>query len=196
MILERASETGPGQPPLLSHILSPDQALVSWLLGRYQPQADLRPHTSLSLPQADDANRLLWRGVLPDVLPLAELADRVEKALSRAPLTIAGGDKQVRRIAWCTGAAQNYIEQAAQLGVDAFLSGEVSEPTRVERWRLARDVVNRLSDAMGRPRVTPSGVESELHSMTRELSPSSRGASSPSRSAMSATARYIAPVSR
>ena len=37
------------------------------------------------------------------------------------------------------------------------------------RWRLARDVVNRLSDAMGRPRVAASGVESELHTMTREL---------------------------
>jgi uncharacterized RDD family membrane protein YckC len=37
------------------------------------------------------------------------------------------------------------------------------------RWRLARDVVNRLTDVMGRPRVPASRVESELHSMTREL---------------------------
>ena len=33
----------------------------------------------------------------------------------------------LRRIAWCTGAAQSYFEQAIALGVDAFLTGEISE---------------------------------------------------------------------
>ena len=32
-------------------------------------------------------------------------------------------------MAWCTGAAQNYIEAALALGVDAFISGEISEQT-------------------------------------------------------------------
>ena len=32
-------------------------------------------------------------------------------------------------IGWCTGAAQGYIEQAAELGLDAYLSGEISEQT-------------------------------------------------------------------
>ena len=35
----------------------------------------------------------------------------------------------MKKIGWCTGAAQNYIEQAAALGMDAFISGEVSEQT-------------------------------------------------------------------
>ena len=39
------------------------------------------------------------------------------------------GDHAVERLAWCTGAAQGFIEAAAARGVDAFLSGEVSEPT-------------------------------------------------------------------
>ena len=32
-------------------------------------------------------------------------------------------------MAWCTGAAQDVLEQAIGLGVDAFLTGEVSERT-------------------------------------------------------------------
>jgi putative NIF3 family GTP cyclohydrolase 1 type 2 len=35
----------------------------------------------------------------------------------------------IRRVGWCTGAAQSYLEQAADLGLDAFVSGEVSEQT-------------------------------------------------------------------
>jgi putative NIF3 family GTP cyclohydrolase 1 type 2 len=31
------------------------------------------------------------------------------------------------RIAWCSGGAQSYFEQAVALGVDAFLTGEISE---------------------------------------------------------------------
>ena len=72
---------------------------------------------------------LVWRGELARELPLDELAGRVGAALGRAPLAVAGGERPVRRIAWCSGAAQGYIEQAAGLGVDAYLSGEISEPT-------------------------------------------------------------------
>ena len=32
-------------------------------------------------------------------------------------------------MAWCSGGGQGYFEQAAALGVDAFLSGEISEHT-------------------------------------------------------------------
>jgi putative NIF3 family GTP cyclohydrolase 1 type 2 len=31
-------------------------------------------------------------------------------------------------VAWCSGGGQDYFEQAVALGVDAFLSGEISEP--------------------------------------------------------------------
>ncbi len=49
--------------------------------------------------------------------------------LDRQPLAIEGDSKSIRSIAWCTGAAQNYIELAVAAGVDAYLTGEVSEPT-------------------------------------------------------------------
>ncbi len=72
---------------------------------------------------------LLWGGVLDRVQPLETFGARVGEVLGRAPLLISGGVHPVRRLAWCTGAADRLIEQAADLGFDAFLSGEVSEPT-------------------------------------------------------------------
>jgi len=32
-------------------------------------------------------------------------------------------------VAWCTGAAQSFFEDAIALGVDAYISGEISEQT-------------------------------------------------------------------
>lgn len=68
-------------------------------------------------------------GRLNEALSAAAFAARVEERLGRTPLLISGGDHPIRTIAWCTGAAQSYIGQAAELGVDAFLSGEISEQT-------------------------------------------------------------------
>jgi dinuclear metal center YbgI/SA1388 family protein len=55
----------------------------------------------------------------------AHLADR----LGRQPLHVAGNDAPIRRLAWCTGAAQSSIDVALEAGADAFLTGEASEPT-------------------------------------------------------------------
>ena len=55
----------------------------------------------------------------------AHLADR----LGRAPLHVAGNDAPIRRLAWCTGAAQSSIDVALEAGADAFLTGEASEQT-------------------------------------------------------------------
>ena len=50
--------------------------------------------------------------------------------LGRTPMHITGDrDGKISTIAWCTGAAQGFLEQAAALGVEAFLSGEISEQT-------------------------------------------------------------------
>jgi dinuclear metal center YbgI/SA1388 family protein len=68
-------------------------------------------------------------GALEPPLTLAALAARVQQALGRAPLVIGADDRVVRRVAWCTGAAQSYLEDAVRLGVDAYITGEISEQT-------------------------------------------------------------------
>jgi len=68
-------------------------------------------------------------GSLPQPLNLNQLGAHIAEKLGRTPLLVSGGDRPIRRIAWCTGGAQGYIEQAAALGADAYLSGEISEQT-------------------------------------------------------------------
>ena len=62
-------------------------------------------------------------------LSLDELTCSIAERLGSQPLSISAGEKPIKSIAWCTGAAQSYIEDAAERGIDVFVSGEVSEHT-------------------------------------------------------------------
>ena len=72
---------------------------------------------------------LIWLGELERPQTAAGLMEQLGERLDASPLLIEGGDHPVRRIAWCSGAAQSMIGQAAEQGVDAFVSGEISEQT-------------------------------------------------------------------
>ncbi|MDR0578477.1 MAG: Nif3-like dinuclear metal center hexameric protein [Candidatus Accumulibacter sp.] len=69
-----------------------------------------------------------WIGRPGSPQTLAELERNVAGALRRAPLSIGDADRRIERLAWCSGGGQGYFEQAVSLGVDAFVSGEISEP--------------------------------------------------------------------
>jgi len=68
-------------------------------------------------------------GHLLTPMSASTFAELLTTSLARAPLVIADADREIRTIAWCTGAAQGFIEHAHARGVDAYLTGEVSEPT-------------------------------------------------------------------
>jgi dinuclear metal center YbgI/SA1388 family protein len=72
---------------------------------------------------------LIWQAELDGEESAQSLARRIGRALGREPLHIAGAEGSVHRVAWCSGAAQSAIVQAAEAGADAFISGEISEPT-------------------------------------------------------------------
>lgn len=59
----------------------------------------------------------------------AELSAHIASRLGREPLHLEGGSAKIETLGWCTGAAQSYIEAALEQGLDAFVSGEVSEQT-------------------------------------------------------------------
>jgi len=68
-------------------------------------------------------------GRLPEYISLEKFGEKIEKSLDRKPLLVSGGDHAIRKVAWCTGGAQSWIEKAAEAGVDAYISGEISEQT-------------------------------------------------------------------
>jgi dinuclear metal center YbgI/SA1388 family protein len=75
------------------------------------------------------ADDLGWMATLPMPITLAHFVAQVEQTLGRTPLALGDPDSELRRVAWCTGAAQSYFEAAIDAGADVFLTGEVSEPT-------------------------------------------------------------------
>ena len=71
---------------------------------------------------------LLYHGRLKQICGGDDFAAHIESCLGRSPQHISA-NRTIERVAWCTGGAQSYIEEAAELGVDAFITGEISEQT-------------------------------------------------------------------
>ncbi|MBK9785696.1 MAG: Nif3-like dinuclear metal center hexameric protein [Betaproteobacteria bacterium] len=82
------------------------------------------------LPEARFGEQdIAWLGTLAEPADLVTVSGNVARLLGREPLVIGEAGRPVRRIAWCSGGAQGYFEQAIALGVDAYVSGEISEQT-------------------------------------------------------------------
>ncbi|MGB0865278.1 MAG: Nif3-like dinuclear metal center hexameric protein [Granulosicoccaceae bacterium] len=85
--------------------------------------------TDVHQHRAAGTEGLLWVGSLPTPVSAAQFATEVGRVLEREPLLLGGAEQQVRKVAVCSGGAQDFIEQAHDLGADVFVSGEVSERT-------------------------------------------------------------------
>ena len=116
----------------LAHLLQHDVSLLAYHLP-LDAHPELGNNAQLAqrlglLPQGlfGDQN-IAWHGELQRPQTLAQFAEHIAGSLQRVPLLIGDGDRMLHRIAWCSGGAQSYFEQAVALGVDAFLTGEISE---------------------------------------------------------------------
>ena len=67
------------------------------------------------------------RGFLPEPISAEELVERCRKAYGREPLAFLGGPKEVRTVGLISGGAQREVYQAIDAGLDAYVTGEVSE---------------------------------------------------------------------
>ncbi|MGK0674035.1 MAG: Nif3-like dinuclear metal center hexameric protein [Halothiobacillaceae bacterium] len=68
-------------------------------------------------------------GLLAEPVAGEVLAQRLEALLGRAVLHVAGKPGPIRTVGLCSGGAQGYITEAVSRGLDAYLTGEVSEHT-------------------------------------------------------------------
>jgi dinuclear metal center YbgI/SA1388 family protein len=65
-----------------------------------------------------------WHGQPENPLSLADLVSRAESVLGGPVHTIAGGPERIDRVGVVTGGGASFIEEAARLGLDAFVTGE------------------------------------------------------------------------
>jgi len=84
---------------------------LGWATTAHFGEQDLGCSAELSTPQGLD-----------------ELATHISQSLGRTALMVPGDGRRVRRVAWCTGGAQDYFEAAIAAGADVYLTGEISEP--------------------------------------------------------------------
>jgi len=70
---------------------------------------------------------IAWLGELERPQPLTQFVQQIAHDLQRAPQAIGDSSKLIRKVAWCSGGAQNYFEAAISQGVDAYITGEISE---------------------------------------------------------------------
>ncbi len=105
--------------PLDAHPELGNNAQLGRLLG-LEDQRPMHPEDPASVGSVGD---------LPRVSTAGEFCDRLAELTGQAPLLIGERGHAVQRVAWCTGAAQSYIEAAVAAGADLFITGEASEPT-------------------------------------------------------------------
>jgi len=72
---------------------------------------------------------LIAQAALGEPQSLERVSQNIAIQLGRTPLVIGDLTRSIKNVAWCTGAAQGYITDAIDLGVDLFISGEISEQT-------------------------------------------------------------------
>jgi len=70
---------------------------------------------------------IAWLGALRHPLTLGAFAEQIAHDLQRIPQVIGDKEKSIQKVAWCTGGAQGYFESAIAQGVDAYITGEISE---------------------------------------------------------------------
>jgi len=86
--------------------------------------------TSVEPLEPEPGDGLACLGMLPARQSVSEILTLLEKETGRTPLYIGGGSEHVvRRVAWCTGAAQGYLDAAVRAGAELYITGEVSEQT-------------------------------------------------------------------
>ncbi|MAD15139.1 MAG: Nif3-like dinuclear metal center hexameric protein [Alteromonadaceae bacterium] len=92
-------------------------------LGKLLNILDISP-----LP-SESPEGLVMQGRIVPAMTARALAEKLGSVLGREPLHEGADSDLINRVAWCTGGGQGYIEAAAHAGMDAFVTGEVSEHT-------------------------------------------------------------------
>lgn len=107
--------------PLDAHPLLGNNAQLAKVLG-------LKVNEVNGLPETCGADGLVWLGEPPlGKENLGAFNEHLDNILGRESLFIGNKSNSIKRIAWCTGGAQGFFEEAVAAGAQAFITGEASE---------------------------------------------------------------------
>jgi dinuclear metal center YbgI/SA1388 family protein len=116
----------------IAHLLRSDVSLLAYHLpldahAELGNNAQLARLLGLGEQGRFGEQNIAWRGVLERPQTLAQFTLQLEHGLKRTPQVIGDGSKRISQVAWCSGGAQGYFEAAIAQGVDAYITGEISE---------------------------------------------------------------------
>ncbi|MDP3704558.1 MAG: Nif3-like dinuclear metal center hexameric protein [Legionellaceae bacterium] len=105
-------------------------------LGNNACLAQLFQARNMTTHDAGKIAKVLWSGELAQPVSAQVFSEQLNTLFQKKPICVSGSEYLIKRIAWCSGAAQDFIEDAYRLGVDAYLSGEISERTYYQAQEL------------------------------------------------------------
>lgn len=98
-------------------------------LGNNAQLAKLLGIVDITSLELDNPQSVVMQGKFEGGISPTELTQLLSTKLSKTPLHEPAKTSEIETVAWCTGGGQSYIELAAENGIDAFITGEVSEQT-------------------------------------------------------------------
>lgn len=117
----------------LKSILSADMNLIAYhlpldaheALGNNAQMAKLLKATNVCGGQEGS---FVWSGTI-EPRSVRDLANFLSRALNRQALVLGDESLIVSRLAWCSGAAEDFFESAIAMGAQTYISGEATERT-------------------------------------------------------------------
>ena len=79
------------------------------------------------IKQSGEGN-FVWSGVI-DPVDANHLAQQLTTLLHRPAQILGDSTKRIEKLAWCSGAAADFLDEAIAIGADAYISGEAAERT-------------------------------------------------------------------
>ena len=99
------------------------------VLGNNAQFAKLLGITDISPLEENNPQTVVMQGRFKGGISPTELTRLLSTKLCKPPLHEPAVKTEIKTVAWCTGGGQGYIELAAEKGIDAYITGEVSEQT-------------------------------------------------------------------
>ena len=98
-------------------------------LGNNAQLARVLSLSTQTIQSTSEGHPIIYMGAIERSMDFDNFNAHIESKLNRKPLSVKGDNKLIKTLAWCTGAAQGLIEHAIDAGVDAYITGEISEQT-------------------------------------------------------------------